>query len=69
MAYTPKTFHAINIYFNKVKNPPDEFCTHLFFDSAIILIFGGILLYKLYIVLKYNLKWFSVPKIDFARQK
>ena len=31
MALTPKTFQAIHIYFTKVKNTPDGFCTHLFF--------------------------------------
>ena len=27
---------------HKVKKPPDGFCDHLFFDSEIILIFGGL---------------------------
>ena len=39
----------------KLKKPPDEFFTNLFFASAIILIFGGLSLYRLSMLLKYNL--------------
>ena len=53
----------------KVKNPPDGFCTHLFFASSVILIFGGILLHRFFRLLKFNLKWIRVPTIDFSRQK
>ena len=53
----------------KVKKPPDRFCTHLFFASSVILIFGGILLHRFFRLLKFNLKWIRVPTIDFSRQK
>ena len=53
----------------KLKKPPDRFFTHLFFASAIILIFGGLFLHRLSRLLKFNLNWIRVPKTDFARQK
>ena len=52
-----------------MKNPPDEFCTHLFFASAIILIFGGLFLHILSRLIKFNTNCLRVPTTDFARQK
>ena len=68
MAHTHITFQAIHIYFAKVKKPPDEFCTHLFFASTIILIFGGLFLHRLSRLLKFKINWLRVPKTEFARQ-
>ena len=46
----------------KLKNPPDGFFTHLFFASAIILIFGGLFLHRLSMLLKFNPNRIRVPK-------
>ena len=67
--HTPKTFQGINIYFTKMKKPPDGFCTHLFFVSSIILIFGGLFLHSLSKLLKVYIKWLRVPTTDFVRKK
>ena len=53
----------------KLKNPPDGFFTHLFFASAIILIFCGLFLYRLYRLLKSHPNLIRVPKTDSARKK
>ena len=53
----------------KLKMPPDGFSTHLFFASAIILIFGGLFLHRLSRLLKYNPNLVRVPTTDFARKK
>ena len=45
--------HLITL--QKANKPPDIFFTHLFFDSAIILIFGGILIHSLSSLLKVNI--------------
>ena len=69
MAHTPKMLQCLHIYFKKLNKPPDGFCTHIFFDLAIILIFGGVSLYRLSSIIKVNLKWLRVPTTDFERQK
>ena len=69
MEHTPKTFESMHIYFTKVKNTPDEFYTHLFFASEIILIFGGLFLHSLYGLLKVKLNWIRVSKTEPARKK
>ena len=53
----------------KVKKPPDGFLTHIFFASAIILIFGGLFLHSLSRKLKVNLNWLRVPTTEFSKQK
>ena len=53
----------------KLKNPPYGFCTPLFFASAIILIFGGLLLHRLSRILKFKINWLRVPITDYARKK
>ena len=50
----------------KVKNTVDGFCTHLFFDSAIILTFGDLSFDKISRIIKVNLNWLRVPTADFA---
>ena len=52
----------------KVKNPSDEFFTHLYFASEIILIFCVIFLYRLSRLFKENLKCLRVPTTDFSRR-
>ena len=47
-----------------MKKPTDGFCTHIFFASEIIIIFGGLFLHRLSRILKV---W--VAKTDFERQK
>ena len=68
-AHTPKTFQSLHIYFIKVKNPPDGFCSRLLFASVVIIIFGGIFVHRLYRILKVQLKLIKVPTTDFERQK
>ena len=53
----------------KVKNLPDGLCTHLFFASSIILIFGDIFLHRLSRIIKVKIKWIRLPTTDFVRQK
>ena len=69
MAHTPKTFQAIHIYFTILKKPTDLFFTHLFFASAIILIFGGLFLHSLSRILKVKPNLLRVPETEFAREK
>ena len=57
------------VILQKVKKKPDGFCTYPFFASEIILIFGGIFLYRLYRLPKVKIKRLRVPKTDFARNK
>ena len=40
--------------------------SHLLFYSAVILIFGGLFLHRLYRLLKFKFNWILVPKTDFA---
>ena len=60
---------SCTVILHKLKNPPDGFCTHLFFASSIILIFGGTFLYRISRILKVNLKWLRVQTTDFSIQK
>ena len=53
----------------KLKKPQNGLCTNLFFDSEIILIFGGLFLYILSRLLKLKLNWLRVITTDFTRQK
>ena len=53
----------------KVKKPPDLFCTHLFFDSAMIIIFIGLFLHHPYSIIKVNIGWLRVRTTDFSMQK
>ena len=69
MVQTPKTFQAIHIHFEKVKKPTYEFCTHLFFASEMILIFGGLFLYRLSRILKLKLNWIRVTTNELARER
>ena len=69
MSHTPKTFQEIHIYFTKVKNPPDVFCTHIFFASKTILIFGGLFLNRLSGILRFDINWLRVPTTDFGGKK
>ena len=57
MENAPKTLYAIHIYFTKVKNPTDGFCTNIFFTSEIVLIFGGLFLHRLSRLIKVNINW------------
>ena len=68
MSHTPKIFQDIHIYFKKVKKPPDGFCTHFFFASSIILIFGGIFLDRLSRILRFNIKWLRVSTANLDRK-
>ena len=68
MAHTHKTSQAMHIYFTKMKKPTDTFCTHLFFASAIILIFGGLFLHRIPRLLKVNLNLIRAPTTDFSRK-
>ena len=68
MSHTPKTFQAIYIYFTKLKNPPCEFYTHLFFASAIILVFGGLFLHRIYMLIKANTIRIRLPKTYCAKK-
>ena len=52
-----------------MKKPPDGFCTHIFFASAIILILSGIFLHRLSRIIKVELKLIRVPTTEFSRQK
>ena len=52
----------------KVKKPPYGFFTHLLFESAIILIFGGFFLHWLSRIIKVKFECLRVPTTDFARQ-
>ena len=58
----------MHIYFTKLKNPPDGFCTHLFFVSSIILIFRGLCLHRLSMIIKVYIKCLRVPTTDFVRK-
>ena len=53
----------------KFKKPPVVFCTHLFFASETILIFGGVFLHMLSRILRSKLNWLRVPKNELLRQK
>ena len=53
----------------KVKKPPDGFCTNIVFASETILIVGGLFLHKISRPLKANIKWIRVPRTEFKRQK
>ena len=53
----------------KVKNPPDGFCTHILFVPSIILIFGGLFLHSIFRIIKVKLTWIRATKTDFERQK
>ena len=53
----------------KVKKPLDLFCTHLFFASAIIIIFSRLCLHILSRLHKFKLNWSRVITTEFARQK
>ena len=48
----------------KLKKRPDGFFTHLFFASAIILIFGALILHRLSRLLKYNRNLIRLPKLS-----
>ena len=48
--------------------PPDVFCTHLFFSSSTILIFGGLFLHRLSSIFKVSIKCIRVPTTYFARK-
>ena len=52
-----------------VTKPPYGFCTHLFFASGIILIFGGLFLHRISKIIKVKLNWLRVPTTESARQK
>ena len=65
MSHTSKTFQAIHIYFTKMKKPPDEFFTNLFFAEARILTFGGLSLHMFSRKLKVKPNCLRVPKTDF----
>ena len=69
MAHTPKTFKAIHIYSKKIEDASIWIFTHLFFASAIILIFSDIFLHRISRLLKVKLKRIRVPTDDFSRQK
>ena len=69
MERTPKTFQAIHVYFTKVKNPLNGFCTHIFFAQEIILIFGGLFWHIIYRLIKVKLKFPMVRTTDFSKQK
>ena len=64
-----KHYSLYTYILHKLKKPPYGFCTHILFDSAIILIFGGIFLHRLSRILKFNIKWLRVPTTEFSRQK
>ena len=69
MAQTPKTFQAIHIYSTNLKKYPDGFCNHIFFASAIILIFGGLFLRRLSRLLKFKLGFLRVSTTDLTRRE
>ena len=50
-------------------NIPDGFFTHLFFASAIILIFSGVFFHRLSRNLIFNIKWLKDPTNVFEKQK
>ena len=66
--HTSKTRCLIH-FFQKLKKFPDGFCTRLYFDSSIILLFCGSFLHRLYRLLKLKLKWLRVKTTEFVRQK
>ena len=63
-----KHFKTYLFILQKVKNPPDGFCTNLFFASATILQFGGLFLHMISRILNIKLNWTRVPINDFARK-
>ena len=68
MAHTSKQFQPHMFILQKLKNPPNVFFTHLFFASAIIQIFSGLFLHRLYKLLRVNINWIRVPKPDVAKE-
>ena len=52
----------------KLKNPPYGFCNHLFFFSAIILIFGGLFLHRIYRLITVKLNWLRVTTTDLVKK-
>ena len=68
IAHTPKTFQSIHIYFTKTEESSRWICTHLFFVSSIILVFGGLFLHRLSRLLKVYIKWLRVPTTEFVRK-
>ena len=69
MAHTRKTFHAIHINLKKMKKPPDEYCTRIFFALSTILIFGVTYLHRLYRILKGDIRFIRVPKMTLKEKK
>ena len=59
----------IHIYFTKSEESSRWILTHIFFDSEIILIFGGLFLHRLSRILKVNLKWIRVTMTDSEIQR
>ena len=68
MAYTSKTLQLIHIYFTTLNKPPDGFCTHLFFASEIVLIFGGLFFYGIFRIFKFKIKWLRATTNDFIQK-
>ena len=68
MEQKPKKFEAKHKYLTKLKKPPYGFSTHLFFDSAIMLIFGGLFLHRISRLLVVNINWISVAR-NFLQDK
>ena len=50
----------------KVKKPPNGFCTYLLFASAIILIFGGLFLHRISRIIKVKMNWIRVTTAEFS---
>ena len=63
MAHTPKKFQTIHIYLIKSEEASIWIFIHLFFESAMILIFGGLLLLRISWILKFKINWIRVPKL------
>ena len=62
IVHSPKTFQAIHIYFTKSEEYSRWFFNHLFFVSAIILIFC--IFNRLSRILKFYIKWLRLPTTD-----
>ena len=49
-------------------NPPYGFCTHIFFAKTIILIFSGIILHRIFSLLRVNTNWIKLPPVYFQKK-